>query len=588
MPRAVREDDARDAVEGTRGGISESSRCPAVRREFGTNGHGTKRGFGTQEFDTAGKTRADSDPIEKAPEKRELLVNPGVCERPSRTTNAPPMQALPATDGGFAPRDAEDGSWASSFASRVADLRSEGVTYEDSASFLRALTKSGILRFTDIRDRPDRFFLAHRLLARHAPEHGPGFWIRFTVQFNLFAGTVVALGGPEHLKQLDAIQDAGQLGCFGLTERLAGVNSGLVVNTTARWDPATETFIINSPNEGSAKNWISQGLCAEKAVCVANLTVGQQRCGPHAFLIDLRDPRDGRLAAGITVGDMGRKTTGNDLDNAWIEFRDVRVPKSALLNRYGDVDARAGRYVPAVEGARTMDMIGQRLFTGRVAVAQAALTFTRGLFAATRAYSDGKRCTMRGDAGQFLSDVPQLNSLYANVGTQLASMDAFVAGCEAELATCLVRRAIPPLDLTRAIAVAKIRAVETSIASCHALKQEVGSYALMAGTGFENTDFLQCCKFAEGDSRILSQKLARDAFGEFVKNKGKAPRGWSKAEAGACRRVARAVADATRAGKGKSAAWDSAWVDVYALADAVCDRVVLERTGGRGGERARL
>ena len=61
-------------------------------------------------------------------------------------------------------------------------------------------------------------------------------------------------------------------------------------------------------------------------------------------------------------------------------------------------------------------MIGQRLFTGRVAVAQAALTFTRGLFAATRAYSDGKRCTMRGDAGQFLSDVPQLNSLYATRG----------------------------------------------------------------------------------------------------------------------------------------------------------------------------
>ena len=31
--------------------------------------------------------------------------------------------------------------------------------------------------------------------AKHA-DHGPGFWIRFTVQFNLFAGTVVALGDP--------------------------------------------------------------------------------------------------------------------------------------------------------------------------------------------------------------------------------------------------------------------------------------------------------------------------------------------------------------------------------------------------------
>jgi acyl-CoA oxidase len=250
------------------------------------------------------------------------------------------LAALPAPPtAGFAspPRDAEDGPWATSFASRVANLRSEGVTYEDSAAFLRALTKSGILRFTDIRDRPDRFFLAHRLLAKHAPEHGPGFWIRFTVQFNLFAGTVVALGGPAHLKQLDAIQDAGQLGCFGLTERLAGVNSGLVVDTTATWDASTQCFIINSPSEGAAKNWISQGLCAEKAVCVADLTVGKKRCGPHAFLIDMRNNSTLELTPGITVGDMGRKTTGNDLDNAWVRFDSLRVPKSALLNRYGDV-----------------------------------------------------------------------------------------------------------------------------------------------------------------------------------------------------------------------------------------------------------
>jgi hypothetical protein len=59
--------------------------------------------------------------------------------------------------------------------------------------------RKGTLRFTDIHDDPERFFLAHRLLAKHAPEHGPGFWIRFTVQFNLFAGSVVALGGPQQL-----------------------------------------------------------------------------------------------------------------------------------------------------------------------------------------------------------------------------------------------------------------------------------------------------------------------------------------------------------------------------------------------------
>ena len=49
--------------------------------------------------------------------------------------------------------------------------------------------------------------------------------------------------------------------------------------------------------------------------------------------------------------------------------------------------------------------------------------------------------------------------------------------------------------------------MDEGIEFCHRLRQEVGSYALMSGTGFEHTDFLQCCKFAEGDSRILMMKV---------------------------------------------------------------------------------
>jgi hypothetical protein len=36
----------------------------------------------------------------------------------------------------------------------------------------------------------------------------------------------------------------------------------------------------------------------------------------------------------VTTGDMGRKTIGNDLDNAWIKFDQVKLPKDALLNRW--------------------------------------------------------------------------------------------------------------------------------------------------------------------------------------------------------------------------------------------------------------
>jgi hypothetical protein len=51
------------------------------------------------------------------------------------------------------------------------------------------------------------------------------------VHYNLCFGTVLAVGGPEQVAALDAIQDAGELGCFALTEKLAGVQSGLVVET---------------------------------------------------------------------------------------------------------------------------------------------------------------------------------------------------------------------------------------------------------------------------------------------------------------------------------------------------------------------
>jgi acyl-CoA oxidase len=156
------------------------------------------------------------------------------------------------------------------------------------------------------------------------------------------------------------MQERGELGCFSLTEKLAGVNSGLVVNTTATWDPAAQGFILHTPNEGARKNWISQGLVADKTVVVADLRLDGKSLGPHAFLTDLRV--GGRVVPGVSHGDMGRKTVGNDLDNAWIAFDGVRLPRTALLNRYADIED--GKYVQKVKGIPVFHMIGQRLFSG--------------------------------------------------------------------------------------------------------------------------------------------------------------------------------------------------------------------------------
>lgn len=448
--------------------------------------------------------------------------------------------------------------WEASWREHVADLQTSGSEvptwkYPASIERMRKLVQCGLLRHTDIRDAPDRFITAHRVLAELATTIGPGFWIRFTVHFNLFAGSVVALGSPEQVAKLDEIQRAGKIGCFGLTEVLAGVNSGLVVNTTCTWVPEKQMFCLNTPDKGANKNWISQGLYADMCVAVADLRVGGKSFGPHAFLIEMR--RDGALVEGVTVGDMGVKTVGNDLDNAWVAFQNVMLPKSTLLNRYADVDG--DQYVQRVKGIRNMDMIGQRLYTGRMVIARSCMVFARSLYERTRGYTDKKACWAPKGAAMMLSEVPQLAALFDESDANLSRVEAFVSVVERNLSACLVAQTIPDTELVNAVAAAKVKAVETAIEVCWKLKQEVGSYALMAGSGFEQLDYLQCCKFAEGDSRILMQKMSRDRVKAFQKGH----RG-PEEEAKLCEILA------------KTSDSKESFVQVYKLAEGMVERLV--------------
>ena len=480
--------------------------------------------------------------------------------------------------------DNNDKEWAAAFTNAtvgVADAGDAGtvVDYATSAQRMRELLQTGLLRHTDLRDHPERFFLAHRILAQHSSAVGPGFWVRFTVHYNLCAGTVLALGTPEQVAGLEEMQAKGELGCFALTEKLAGVNSGLVVNTTAEWDEETQTFLLNTPTVGAHKNWISQGLVADKTVVVADLRIGGKSYGPHAFLMYLRRP-DGELVAGVSTTDMGLKTVGNDLDNASIAFDNVVIPKSALLSKFADIED-GNKYVQKVEGLPVFHMIGQRLFTGRVAVAQAAMAFRQGLFDKTKAFTDQKQCwAPKGEL--VLSGIPQLKALYKEAEAEADQLNAFVAECERRLCECLRNDKLPSIELVEAIACAKVKCVERSIQSCHRLQNEVGSYALMANTGFENIDFLTCCKFAEGDSRILMQKMSRDRMKRFqtkpemelVPPDGVDPNDWD-AEHRACTVLQEKMLKvAAEEGLDKHAAWDHCWVEVYDLAELIMGRTM--------------
>jgi acyl-CoA oxidase len=122
---------------------------------------------------------------------------------------------------------------------------------------------------------------------------------------------------------------------------------------------------------------------AEKGVVIADLRIGGKSHGPHAFLMTLRDGEGGELLPGIRVEDMGYKTIANDLDNARVWFDSVRLPKASLLRKFADIDTTApggGAYVQVRNGERMrIEVIGQRLLTGRIAIAEAALVSARVL-----------------------------------------------------------------------------------------------------------------------------------------------------------------------------------------------------------------
>lgn len=468
--------------------------------------------------------------------------------------------------------DLSDAQWEAQFSQAIEAANiSADMDYDTSADTLRTLIKTRLLKYSDLHNNPRRFFKAHRILASHATRVGPGFWIRFTVQMNLFGGTILGLASDSQLPLLESLEEKGHLGCFGLTEAFAGVNSGFLVNTRADWDSSERKFILSTPDEGAHKNWISQGYTADKALVLASLYLHGNNLGPHAFVIDLREK--GKLVDGVVLTDMGRKTVGNDLDNARIEFRNVAVSHKALLTKFCEFNPDSGEY-SVTKGVKPFTMIGQRLFTGRVAVAQAALAFRASLFARTKAYSDNKPIwgpphkdgTPRTD--MRLSHIPQLVAIYKEGEEQGKELEDFVAACESELCDTLVAGRLPSDELIGAIAVAKVKAVESSIALSLKLKQEVGSFALMAGSGFEQLDFLQCCKFAEGDSRILMLKMARDRLRLFQKNQQGAPD-----EDELCRHITQNIATEMKASGNEQKAWDDNYKEAYELAGMVMDRI---------------
>ncbi|MDF2496588.1 MAG: acyl-CoA dehydrogenase [Arthrobacter koreensis] len=204
----------------------------------------------------------------------------------------------------------------------------------------------------------------------------PSLQIKAGVQWGLFGSAVLHLGNREHHeKWLPGIMSLEIPGCFAMTETGHGSDVSSIA-TTAEYDEAAQEFIINTPFRAAWKDYIGNAAVNGKAAVVfAHLITRGVDHGVHAFYVPLRD-EDGFLP-GVGGEDDGVKGGLNGIDNGRLHFSNVRIPRTNLLNRYGDV-AEDGTYTSSIEspGRRFFTMIGT-LVQGRVSLDGAAVAASK-------------------------------------------------------------------------------------------------------------------------------------------------------------------------------------------------------------------
>ena len=168
----------------------------------------------------------------------------------------------------------------------------------------------------------------------------------FELHIGMFIPSILSQGTEEQqAKWLPLCMDLKLIGTYAQTELGHGTFlRGL--ETVAVYDAVSESFIIHSPTLTSTKWWPGGlGKTCTHAILMARLVTRGVDYGPHAFVVQIRDISTHLPLPGVEVGDIGAKMGYNGVDNGFLRFDHVRVPRDAMLMRYSSVD-KDGTYVP--------------------------------------------------------------------------------------------------------------------------------------------------------------------------------------------------------------------------------------------------
>mmetsp|Transcript_11803 Transcript_11803/g.32165 ORF Transcript_11803/g.32165 Transcript_11803/m.32165 type:complete len:632 (-) Transcript_11803:1268-3163(-) len=231
---------------------------------------------------------------------------------------------------------------------------------------LKKYVAQGFFRARDYMDDPMKFMTALESLTIC----DYSLAIKAGVHFTLCGGTLCKLGTERHHAALLPLLDTLHLtGSFSMTELGHGSNV-MGIETTATYDESAQEFVINTPNNEASKVWIGgAGQHGKLTVVFAQLHTRGKWEGVHAFAVCIRDDQLNAVQ-GVRIKDMGPKQGLNGVDNGQIWFSNLRVPRDALLDKYGTVEPD-GTYRSEIDSiSKRFGIAVGGLTTGRVLIAQ--------------------------------------------------------------------------------------------------------------------------------------------------------------------------------------------------------------------------
>lgn len=276
--------------------------------------------------------------------------------------------------------------------------------YELSRDENRAQTASRIGRMTqyvELESYKD-FWRRINLVTMYDPSLG----IRISVNLGLFMHCVKGNGTAAQFKYWGVEKEAKYMkqiwGCFAMTELGHGSNVA-GVETTATFDRNSDEFIINTPHVGATKWWIGGAAhSATHSSVYARLIVDGKDYGVKTFVVPLRDSNH-NLMPGVSIGDIGSKMGREGVDNGWIQFSKVRVPRFFMLQKFCLVSREGKVTLPPLEQLSYISLL-----QGRVGMASDSYRICARFTTIAVRYAVGRR-QFKGDAVKTPGETQLIN-----------------------------------------------------------------------------------------------------------------------------------------------------------------------------------